>query len=171
MIEQQARTAVGGPDRGAAFGTTRISRRRARRRWRPLEVTRRTGAAGGAPRLRVAPPPPVAVPRAPFVALVLALVVGGVLGILVVNTKIDENAFRLDRLQQAAGRAGPAAAAARAGDRRGGRRRATWRAAARKLGLVEAGTPAFIRLPDGKVIGVPTPAGGPPAVTAQGAGR
>lgn len=44
------------------------------------------------------PPEPVPVPRAPFVALVLALVVGGVLGILVLNTKINENAFTLQEL-------------------------------------------------------------------------
>ena len=102
---QQARTTVGGPDRGAAFGTTGSpdGRRTAALR-RALRSRRRTGGQAAAPRLRVAPPPPVSGPRAPFVALVLALVVGGVLGILVVNTKINENAFRLDRLtkQQAA---------------------------------------------------------------------
>lgn len=123
-----------------------------------------------APRLRVAPPPPVSGPRAPFVALVLALVIGGVLGILVVNTKIAENSFRLDRLtkqqsaldlqQQQLEREIAAAEAP-----------GSLQAAARKLGLVEAGQPAYIRLQDGKVIGIPTPAGGTPAVTAQGAGR
>jgi hypothetical protein len=127
-------------------------------------------SGGGAPRLRVAPPPPVSGPRAPFVALVLALVIGGVLGILVVNTKIAENSFRLDRLtkQQAAldiqqqQLEREIADAAAPG---------SLQAAARKLGLVEAGTPAYIRLQDGKVIGIPTPAGGTPAVTAQGVGR
>jgi hypothetical protein len=125
---------------------------------------------GPGPHLRVAPPPPVSGPRAPFVALVLALVIGGVLGILVVNTKIAENSFRLDRLtrqqatldvrQQQLEREIAAAEAP-----------GSLRAAARKLGLVEAGQPAYIRLQDGKVIGVPTPAGGAPAVTAQGAGQ
>jgi hypothetical protein len=127
-------------------------------------------SGGAAPRLRVAPPPPVSGPRAPFVALVLALVIGGVLGILVVNTKIAENSFRLDRLtkQQAAldiqqqQLEREIAEAAAPG---------SLQAAARKLGLVEAGTPAYIRLQDGKVIGIPTPAGGAPAVTAQGVGR
>ena len=42
----------------------------------------------------------MSVPRAPFAALIVVLVVGGVLGILAVNTKINENAFRLERLQQ-----------------------------------------------------------------------
>ena len=42
-------------------------------------------------------------------------------------------------------------------------------AAARRLGLVKADHPALIRLPDGKMIGVPTPPDGKPAVTAQDA--
>src|ERR1051325_1565066 len=49
-------------------------------------------------RLTVAPPAPVAAPRAPFVALVLVLT--GVIGILVLNTKIAENAFVLDDLHR-----------------------------------------------------------------------
>ncbi|HEY8475123.1 MAG TPA: hypothetical protein VIL37_21225 [Natronosporangium sp.] len=46
------------------------------------------------------PPPPVAVPRTPFVVLVLLVVIGGVLGILLLNTKINENAFTLHELRQ-----------------------------------------------------------------------
>jgi cell division protein FtsB len=46
------------------------------------------------------PPAPVPVPRAPFVVLVLLVVVGGVLGILLLNTKINENAFVLHELRQ-----------------------------------------------------------------------
>src|SRR2546430_17653616 len=60
---------------------------------------RRPGTGKGKPGLRVAPPAPVSVPRAPFVALVLVVVVAGVLGILVLNTKINENAFTLNHLQ------------------------------------------------------------------------
>ncbi|AVT32713.1 MULTISPECIES: hypothetical protein [unclassified Plantactinospora] len=121
-------------------------------------------------RLRVAPPMPVARPRVSFVALILVLVVGGMLGILVVNSKVNENAFRLERLQQQqstldiqeqelkqkiADAEVPGNLTARA----------------RQLGLVDSGPPAFIRLPDGRVIGVPQPAGGEPAITSQqGAG-
>ncbi|MEN3614814.1 hypothetical protein AAH979_35430 [Plantactinospora sp. ZYX-F-223] len=121
-------------------------------------------------RLRVAPPLPVARPRVSFVALILVLVVGGMLGILVVNSKVNENAFRLERLQQQqstldiqeqelkqkiADAEVPGNLTARA----------------RQLGLVDSGPPAFIRLPDGRVIGVPQPAGGEPAITSQqGAG-
>jgi hypothetical protein len=107
----------------------------------------------------VAPPAPVAVPRAPFLALVLTIVVLGVLGILVINTKINENAFQLDDLrhgqalldqqeqqlaEQLAERESPGNLAA----------------AARRLGLVPAQQPAFLHLPDGKVLGAPQPATG-----------
>ncbi|MFV2019766.1 hypothetical protein [Micromonospora sp. LOL_023] len=123
------------------------------------------------PQLRVAPPAPVAVPRAPFIAMILVVVVGGVLGVLLVNTKINENAIRIGTLQQQqsnldiqeqqlkkeiAQYEAPNNLAAQA----------------RKLGLVESGPPAFIRLPDGRVIGVPQPATGEPAITSQqGAGE
>ncbi|MER7456571.1 hypothetical protein [Micromonospora sp. NPDC126480] len=131
---------------------------------RPVERT----AAGTArpPRLRVAPPAPVSVPRAPFAALIVLLVVGGVLGILTVNTKINENAFRLEKLQQQQAKLDleqqqlnrQIAEAEAPGN---------LTAAARKLGLVEADEPAYIRLPDGKTIGVPQPASGQPSVTSQ----
>lgn len=125
------------------------------------------GERGAKPaRLRVAPPLPVMVPRAPFIALILVLVVGGVLGILVLNTKINENSFRLDDLrreqanldqkqqeleQQLAYYESPN----------------NLEAAACKLGLVSAGAPAFIRLPDGQVTGVPQPASGETCVSSQ----
>ncbi len=109
----------------------------------------RAGRAASAPRLGVAPPAPVTAPRAPFVSVVLGLVVAGVLGILVLNTAINENAFRLHDLQDKqvsldrreqqltqdlAQQESPNSLAA----------------AARRLGLVPAGTPAFIRLTDGQ---------------------
>ena len=122
------------------------------------------------PRLRVAPPPPISVPRAPFVALILVLVVGGVLGVLVVNTKINENALRLDRLQQQQAKLDVDQQQL---EQRIAESKAPGNltANAKKLGLVESGPPAFIRLPDGKVIGVPQPAGGEPSIASQqGAG-
>ena len=57
----------------------------------PLKVT----DAPKPPRLRVAPPAPISVPRAPFVATVLGVVVVGVLGILLINTTTNENSFRI----------------------------------------------------------------------------
>ncbi|SCG46936.1 hypothetical protein [Micromonospora coxensis] len=135
---------------------------------RPAEKpTTKTGATtAGTPRLRVAPPPPVRVPRAPFAALIVVLVVGGVLGILAVNTKINENAFKLQQLQQQQARLDV--------DQQQLEKQieeakapGNLAAEARKLGLVEAGEPAYIRLPDGRMIGVPQPANGQPAITSQ----
>lgn len=118
------------------------------------------------PALRLAPPPPVKVVRTPFVILVIVVVVAGVMGILMLNTRINQNAFRLAALreeqtkldlrqqqleQQIAQYESPGNLAA----------------AAAKLGLVEPGSPAFIVLPDGKVIGVPRPATETPSITSQ----
>ncbi|ASW56029.1 hypothetical protein [Plantactinospora sp. KBS50] len=132
----------------------------------PAELAGSAAQPRRTPRLTVAPPPPVLVPRAPFVALILAVVVGGVLGILVVNTKINENAIRLSRMQdqqasldlrqqqledQITQAEAPGNLVAQA----------------KKLGLVDAGQPAFIRLPDGRTIGVPQPTAGGSAGTGQ----
>jgi hypothetical protein len=120
------------------------------------------------PRLRVAPPAPISVPRAPFVAGVLGVVVVGVLGILLINTKTNENSFRiadlekqnavLDNKKQDLDNQLVQASSIGNLD-----------AAARRLGMVKADTDklALFKLPDGKVIGVPTPTGGKVAVTAQ----
>ncbi len=112
------------------------------------------------------PPVPVKVVRTPFVILVIVVVVAGVLGILVLNTKINQNAFEIAALRdeqtkldlrqqqlerQIADYESPGNLAA----------------AGRKLGLVDPGAPAFITLPDGKVIGVPKPASGTPSAASQ----
>jgi len=115
--------------------------------------------------LRVVPPVAFSAPRAPFVLLVLALVGAGLVGLLLLNTAINENAFRLYDLQ----------ADQKALDLREEQLQRevatlestrTLDAKARALGLVPAGPPAFIRLPDGRVLGVPVPAKSPaPAAT------
>lgn len=173
--ERTTRVGTGktGPDHAQLRGETRARGARefptqGSAALRPAE--RATPAAADTPRLRVAPPPPVSVPRAPFVALILVLVVGGVLGILLVNTKINENAFRLEKLQQQQAKLNldQQQLEKRIEDSKAPGNLA---ANARKLGLVESGPPAFIRLPDGRLIGVPQPAGGQPAITSQqGAG-
>jgi hypothetical protein len=106
----------------------------------------------------VAPPSPVSLPRPAFLVLIVAIVVGGVLGVLLLNTKINENAFRLDDLRgrQAALDLQEQQLAQALAERESPGNLA---AEARRLGLVPAGTPAFIRLPDGRVVGVPRPAG------------
>jgi outer membrane murein-binding lipoprotein Lpp len=118
-------------------------------------------------KLRLAPPLPASGPRVPFMVMIVVLVIAGVVGILALNQKINENAFELDKLradqaqldqqeqnldEQIAAKAAPGNLAANA----------------RKLGLVPAGAPAFIRLPDGRIVGVPQPATGQPSITSQG---
>jgi len=131
---------------------------------RPAE--RATTPPAGGPRLKVAPPPPVTGPRVPFVALILVLVVGGVLGILVVNTKIAENAFRIERLQQT-GAALDIQEQELQREIADAEAPGNLTAEARKLGLIGGGTPAYIRLQDGKIIGIPRPGDGDPAVTSD----
>ncbi|MFD0517226.1 hypothetical protein [Paractinoplanes durhamensis] len=120
------------------------------------------------PRLQVAPPAPISAPRAPFVASVIGVVVVGVLGILLINTKTNENSFRIADLQKQG-----SALDSQQQDLENQLVEASsignLDAAARRLGLVRAENPARFRLPDGKIIGVPTPANGRPAVTAQDA--
>jgi hypothetical protein len=117
-------------------------------------------------RLRVAPPLPVTVARAPFVAMLLFIVVAGVVGILVLTTMINANQFRLNHLQ---------------GNQAGLNQQeqqlqqnlaqqespGSLVAAAHKLGLVPAGKLAYIRMPDGSTVGVPQPSAQTPSVTAQ----
>jgi hypothetical protein len=133
----------------------------------PLRVA---GAGPATPRLRVAPPAPISAPRAPFIAVVIALVIAGVLGILLINTKTNENSFEISRLQDQQ-------AALDTRQQQLENQLATYDsvgnldAAAKRLGLVKADAPAYLRLPDGKVIGVPKPGTGQPAVTAQDAAK
>ena len=128
----------------------------------------RTGAREGAtaPRLRVAPPAPINAPRAPFIALVVGIVIAGVLGILLINTKTAENSFKLDSLEKQQATL-DAREQALKNEIDLNKMPGSLDAAAKRLGLVKADSPAYIRMPDGKIIGVMTPANGEPAVTAQ----
>lgn len=146
-------------------------RPRGRSRTAAADPTRRSAALaperppepghGTAPQLRVAPPAPVPVPRTPFVALILLVVLGGVLGILLLNTKVNENAFilhdlredqaaldqRQQELEEEIAQAGTPARLAEE---------------AQRLGLVQAEELAYLRLPGGEMVREPMPADGPP---------
>jgi hypothetical protein len=86
--------------------------------------------------------------------------------VLVLNTKINENSFVLDGLQ-AQQHSLDLKEQQLTRDLEEAQSPGNLRAAAKRLGLVPAGTPAFITLPDGKVLGVPTPAAEPNATTAD----
>ncbi|RZU52950.1 hypothetical protein EV385_4834 [Krasilnikovia cinnamomea] len=184
-----ARSGARGERRQPARGTTRGATRAEAATTRAKDVGRGTAPTQGtaalkldraqpvratevtaAPRLRVAPPAPIRAPRAPFAVVVVALVVAGVLGILVINTKTNENTFRISRLQDEKARM-DAHQQQLENQIAGYESTGNLDAAARRLGLVKADTPAYIRLPDGKIIGVPKPGNGEPAVTAQQPGK
>jgi hypothetical protein len=127
-----------------------VKRQRARKAPWVSDVTEAAPAAA---------PLPIALPRAPFLLLMVGLVVVGVLGVLVLNTKINENSFRLNDLRnnQASLDLREQQLARNLADLESP---GNLRAAATRLGLVPAGTPAFINLPGGRVVGVPQPAAG-----------
>ena len=120
---------------------------------RPQQRPAARRSAGPTPRrLRViAPPTPEG--NGAFIALCVALVLAGFVGVLLLNTAMAQGSYTLRELQQrsdeltdthdelshaldAVSGPGPLAREARA------------------LGMVPAETPAFLRLSDGKVLGV-----------------
>lgn len=107
---------------------------------------------------QVAPPEPVATARAPFVLAVLALIAVGIVGLLVLNTAINENAFTLQDLreQQTVLDAAEQQLTDELADLSSPGNLA---AAAERLGLVPAEDITYLRLPDGKELVMPTPGG------------
>jgi hypothetical protein len=116
------------------------------------------------PALRVVAAPAPDRARTAFVALCLLLLGGGLLTLLLVNTAMANGSFRLHDLQATsdqltdrqealrqdiAVQAAPERLAARA----------------RALGMVPSGSAAFLRLSDGRVLGVAKAAPAPPAPT------
>ncbi|GGN77489.1 hypothetical protein GCM10010112_50550 [Actinoplanes lobatus] len=131
-----------------------------------IEVTGDAPPITGRARLWVAPPLPIRAPRATFAAAMIAVVLVGVVGILLINTKTVERSFRLDALRkekvaldkrqqeldrQLVEKSGPGNLAA----------------AARRLGLVPAEAPAVIWLPEGTIVRTPVPGKGDRSVTAS----
>ena len=95
--------------------------------------------------------------------------VAGVFGVLLINTKTNENTFELSRLQDR--QAALDNQQQRLENQIAGYESAgNLDAAARRLGLVKADTPAYIRLPDGKIIGVPAGGRGPAGGHRPGSG-
>ncbi|MER6203482.1 hypothetical protein ABT234_39710 [Streptomyces sp. NPDC001586] len=119
-------------------------------------------ALGGRP-ARPRPRPGGQAARMPFVLLVVALLGGGLISLLLLNSALNEGSFQLTRLkkettaltdeEQALQRDVDAYSAPDALQRR-----------AQELGLVPGGSPVFIG-PDGKVAGTATPAEASPTPT------
>lgn len=118
--------------------------------------TQRTAAAAvERARLSLVPARRTVTPRAPFAVLVLAVLALGVVGLLLFNTHMQQASFQATALQQ---QADDLVAQQQKLDMELQELRDPQRLAeaGRDLGLVAPPVPAFIRLVDGKVLGVPT---------------
>ena len=128
--------------------------------------------ASRAPQRRTAPPQPLRVVPAAigqpgngvFAAVCMLLLVGGLVALLMLNTAMAEGSFTLNRLQNTSGElADTQDALTQAIDAQ--RSASTLAARAAKLGMVPADSAAFLRLSDGKVLGVASPATKQPGFT------
>lgn len=105
-------------------------------------------------RLTVVPRRRTQATRMPFVALVSMILVGGVVGLLLFNTSMQQASFAATALE---GQATTLAAREQLLEMDLDRLRDPQRiaAAAQRLGMVQACTPAFLQLGTGKVVGEP----------------
>lgn len=137
-------------------------------------------AVEGAPRapLSLVPARRSAPPLAPYVTVLLLLLGGGLLGLLLLNTVVAQDAFTLYDLQRSTvGLQEKEQVLQQEVDRL--QSPAHLAETARGLGMVPAPSPAFLRLPDGALLGAPRPAPpapapvapAPPATAALGTGR
>lgn len=112
--------------------------------------------------LRLVPTGRTTAPRAPFLTLVVLLLAGGLLGLLALNTALAQGSFRLYALT-AEGK--ELADREQVLEREVETLRTPRNLAerARELGMVQSGAPAFLRLPDGTVLGAEVPAPEPAA--------
>jgi hypothetical protein len=117
-------------------------------------VPRFAEAAVERARLSVVPARAAGAPRAPFVTLVLLLLAGGVVGLLMFNTNMQQSSFYATALQQQA---------SALSDKKQGldmeleqlRSPQQLATSAHDLGMVAPPQPAFVRISDGKVLGQP----------------
>lgn len=111
--------------------------------------------------LRLVPAAPASMRRGPFIVLVLTLVILGTVGLLVLNTVIAADSFRVQELVQ---RSAELAVTEQALQREVNEALSpqALAEAARDLGMIPAGQPGFILVgPDGSIViqGNPVPAG------------
>ena len=117
---------------------------------------RTPGARSRAGVLRLVPQRRSKAARTPFVVVVVALLGGGLLGLLALNTALAQDAFHLHTLKTE-GRELAVREQALQRDVESLRTPEALAARAQEMGMVPAGPPAFLRLSDGAVIGAPEP--------------
>lgn len=107
------------------------------------------------------------VSRVPFVAVLVSLLVAGLLGLLMLNTVLAQGSFALYTLRDDA-RVLADREQALLREVEALRSPATLAEKAAGLGMVPGGQPAFLRLPDGAILGADIPAELPVDVLAEG---
>lgn len=118
----------------------------------------RAGAAARRrPALELVTPARSDAPRAPFVAVVVAVLAAGLLGLLVLNTVLAKDSFALHTLTTE-GRALADREQTLSREVESLRSPQALAEAAEALNMVQAGPPAFLRLPDGAILGSALPA-------------
>jgi len=136
------------------------------------QMTATARVASRAPQRRTAAPQPLRVVparagqpgSAMFAALCMLLLIGGLMGLLMLNTSMAEGSFTLHRLQATSGELTDTEQALTAAiDAQEAPANLAARAA--KLGMVPADSAAFLRLSDGAVLGVAKPAEKRPGFT------
>ena len=137
---------------------------------RSSRALRRPAPAARRPALALVPAS-AAAPRGrtPFVVLVVTLLAAGLLGLLLLNTALAQDAFRLHTLKEdSRALADREQMLMRQVEAQRAPQALAEKAAA--LGMVPAGPPAFLRLPDGAVLGAETPAVDPAAAATPAPG-
>lgn len=120
-------------------------------------LPRLAGAAVERARLTVVPRRRTRAARMPFVALVSLVLLGGVVGLLLFNTSMQQSSFAATALEQQASTL-TAREQTLAMELQVLRDPQHVAEQAQQMGMVPAVSPAFLRLPDGKVLGEPRPA-------------
>ena len=108
-------------------------------------------------RLRVVPRRRTRAARVPFVALVTLILLGGVVGLLLFNTSMQQAAFATTALEQQATTL-PARQQPLAMELAVLRNPQRVAEQAQAMGMVPGATPAYLVLPGGKILGEPEPA-------------
>ncbi|MDX6327506.1 MAG: hypothetical protein QOK15_3860 [Nocardioidaceae bacterium] len=123
----------------------------------PTRLPRFAETAVERARLTLVAPRRTQAPRVPFMILVGAVLLGGVVGLLLFNTSMQQASFRATALQT---RADELHAQEQSLQMELDKLRDPQRVAiqAKALGMVPMVNPAFLRLSDGKILGDPLPA-------------